>query len=128
MSLSAYLWGIRLFTLFAFFACLGVVIVIDPAETGGVGRGLFFISLFALLTGMLTLFVTWTYRKALGDAGAAHHLGVAFRQAFLLASYALGIVFFQYAGILTWWDALLLLAAVLLVEFSLRRLLGRKAE
>lgn len=123
MSLSAYLWGIRLFTLFALFAYLGVVIALDPAETGGIGRGLFFFSLFALLTGILTLFVTWTYRKALGDTGAAHHLGSAFRQAFLLSSYALGIVFFQYAGILTWWDALLLLAAVLLIEFSLRRFL-----
>lgn len=123
MSLSAYLWGIRLFTLFAFFASLGVVIALDPEEAGGVGRGLFFVSLFALLTGILTLFVTWTYRKALGDMSAAHHLGSAFRQAFLLSLYALGIVFFQYAGILVWWDALLLLAAVLLIEFSLRRFL-----
>jgi predicted ABC-type exoprotein transport system permease subunit len=123
MSLSVYLWGIRLFTLFALFAYLGVVIALDPTETGSMGRGLFFVSLFALLTGILTLFVTWTYRKALGDTGAAHHLNSAFRQALLLSLYALGIVFFQYAGLLTWWDALLLLAAVLLVEFSLRRFL-----
>jgi hypothetical protein len=122
MSLSAYLWGIRLFTLLSFLAFLGVVIALDPEVAGGVGKGLFFISLFAFLTGILTLFVTGVYRKALGDVGAAHNLGSAFRQAFLIALFALGIVFFRYAEILVWWDALLILVAVLIIEFSFRRL------
>lgn len=87
---------------------------------------LFFASLFAVLTGTLTLSVTWTYRKALGENGAAHHLGSAFRQALLLALYVIGIVFFQYAGILVWWDALLWLAVILLLEFSIRRFLNRE--
>ncbi|MEK9151525.1 MAG: hypothetical protein AAB547_02745 [Patescibacteria group bacterium] len=126
MSLTSYLWGIRLFTLFALSAWLGVIILIDPEETGGMGIGLFAISFFALLTGCLTLFVTWAYRKALGEAGAAHHLSGAFRQALLLSLYGLGIVFLQYARILTWWDALLFLAAILLIEFSFRRLLGQR--
>jgi hypothetical protein len=54
-------------------------------------------------------------------------LSSAFRQAFLLASYALGIVF---SGMPGFWsvDAALLLVAVLLTEFSLRRLLDRKTE
>lgn len=124
MSLSAYLWGIRLFTLFAFFAFFGVIIALDPKETGG--RELFFVSLFALLTGILTLFVTGMYRKALGDVGAAHNLGSAFRQAFLIALFGIGIVFFRYAGILVWWDALLLLAAILILEFSFRHLSHEK--
>lgn len=128
MSLSTYLWGIRLFTLFAFFAWLGVVVLLDPEATGGMGVGLLFISLFALLTGLLTLFVTWAYRKALGDKGTAHHLGGAFRQASLLALYVLGIVFFQYGRIFTWWDALLLLAAILLIEFSMRNFSRHKDE
>jgi len=128
MSLATYLWGIRLFTLFAFFAWLGVLIGLDPEAAGSMGAGLFFISLLAFLTGLLTLFVTWVYRKALRDAGAAHHLSGAFRQAFLLALYVLGIVFFQYQRILTWWDVLLLLAAILLIEFSFRRFSQHKNE
>lgn len=126
MSLSFYLWGVRLFTLFALLASLGVVIAIDPEETSNVGRGLFFVSVFAVLTGILTLFVTWIYRKALGESGAAHHLGSAFRQAFLMALYGIGIIFLQYAGILVWWDALLLLAVILLIEFSIRRFFEAK--
>lgn len=121
MSLSAYLWGIRLFTLLAFSSWVGIVFAVDPEHSGVAGVGLFFMSLFAMLLGFMTLFVTWVYRKGLGGASAAHHLGGAFRQAFLLTLYAVGIVFFQYERILTWWDSLLFLAAVLLVEFSIRR-------
>ena len=126
MSLTSYLWGIRLFTLFALFAWIGVVFLLDPKETGSMGIGLFLVSFFALLTGCLTLFVTWVYRKALGETGAAHHLSGAFRQALLLSSYMLGIVLLQYARILTWWDALLWFAVILLIEFSFRRLFGQK--
>lgn len=120
MSFSVYLWGIRLFTFFALIAFLGVVIAIDPDTTAGVGRGLFFVSLLAVLVGISTLSVTWAYRRAFGDNRAVHYLSSTFRQALLLSGYVLGIVFFQYSGILTWWDALLLLAFILLIEFSIR--------
>lgn len=122
MSLSAYLWGIRLFTLLSLCAWLGIVIAVDPNQAGMVGTGLFFSSLFAVLLGAMTLAVTWVYRKALGAASAAHHLGGAFRQAFLLALFLVVTVSFQMARILTWWDMLLLFVAMLLVEFSLRRI------
>lgn len=122
MSLSAYLWGIRLFTLLSFCAWLGIVIAVDPSQSGKVGLVLFFSSLFAVLLGVMTLFVTWMYRLGLGIASAAHHLGGAFRQAFLLSLFFLGLVFFQMERVLLWWDALLLLVVILLFEFSFRRL------
>lgn len=120
MSLSTYLWGIRLFVLLSLCAWLGVIFAIDPGQGDTTGITLFFISFFALSLGFLTLSVTWLYRKLLGVASAAHHLGSAFRQAFLLAVYVLGIVFFQFQRLLTWWDASLLLVAVFLIEYSLR--------
>lgn len=126
MSLSLYLWGIRLFALAALLAWLGVIILLDPGETGTLGMVVFFVSLLALLTGISTLFVTWAYRKGLGDREVVHHLSGAFRQAILLSLYVLGVIYFQYARILTWWDALLLFAVVLLVEFSFRRFLKQK--
>lgn len=128
MSLSAYLWGIRLFTLLALCAWLGIVVAVDPGQGGRTGISLFFVSFFAMCLGFLTLGVTWAYRKALGETSAAHHLGSAFRQAFLLALYAAGISFFQFEKILTWWDSLLLLAAVLLAEFSFRYFSGQQDE
>lgn len=125
MSLSVYLWGIRLFTLLSLCAWFGVVVALDPAQAGAVGLVLFFTSLFAFVLGVMTLFVTGVYRRALGPASAAHHLGGAFRQALLLSLFAIGLVFFQKERILTWWDALLLLAAVLLIEFSFRKLFSQ---
>ncbi len=122
MSLSAYLWGIRLFVLLSFAAWLGIVLAIDPAQAGPVGIGLFFVSLFALFLSSLTLFMTWVYRRALGALSAAHHLGGAFRQALLGSLFLVLLVFFQMKQMLIWWDALLLLCLVLLLEFSSRHL------
>ena len=125
MSLFAYLWGIRLFTLLSLFAWIGIVMALDPAQAGTVGEVLFFTSFFAFVLGVITLLMTGLYRMALGPISAAHHLGGAFRQAFLLSLFLVGIAFFQKARVLTWWDALLLLSAVLILELSLRRVFSR---
>ena len=128
MSLSVYLWGIRLFTLSALLAWIGVVVLLDPEQTGTVGMMIFSVSLFSVCVGVFTLFVTWVYRKGLGDAQTTHHLSGVFRQAILLSFYVCGNIFFQYAGIWTWWVALLFLAVILLIEFSLRRLFNHASE
>jgi hypothetical protein len=122
MSFHAYLWGVRLLTLLSFSAWIGILFAVDPERNGMVGVVLFFTSFFAMTLGILTLSVTWTYRKALGDAVAAHHSGGAFRQAFLLALCGTGMVLLQYLRLLTWWDAALLLVAMLLAELTLRRI------
>lgn len=128
MSLNVYLWGIRLFLLLSLGAWVGIIVSVDPYRAGMVGTLLFFSSLFGVLLGLLTLFVTWVYRKGLGEASAAHHLGSAFRQAFLLALFVLVVTFLQMERLLTWWDSLLVLAAVLLCEFTLRRLINHDNE
>jgi hypothetical protein len=127
MSLNVYLWGIRLFLLLSLGAWVGIILAVDPYRAGIVGTILFFLSLFGVLLGILTLFVTWVYRKGLGEMSAAHHLGGAFRQAFLLALFALGLVFLQMKHLLTWWDGLLVLAAVLLCEFTIRRITSHES-
>ena len=126
MSFSAYLWGIRLFTLLSFLAWWGIVVLVDPTQSGMMGVSLFFTSLFAFILGVMTLLLTMLYRRVLGVVSATHHLGGAFRQAFLLSMCFVGLVFFQKEQMLTWWDALLLLAATLLIEFSLRKIFSQE--
>ncbi|MDD2766750.1 MAG: hypothetical protein PHH40_03235 [Candidatus Moranbacteria bacterium] len=128
MSLSFYLWGIRFFTLMTLIAWLGVVFFFDPHQTGFIGLVIFSLSLFVFLTGIFLLFVIWIYRKGLGDTATAENLAGAFRQSLLLSLFVMGIVFFQYNDILLWWDALLLFAGMLLVEFSFRRFINNKDE
>lgn len=121
MSLYAYLWGIRIFLLLSLCAWIGIVLAVDPYQAGTVGTGLFFVSLFGTILGSMVLFITWVYRKALGVSGATHHLGGAFRQAFLLSLFMILTVFLQMEQLLTWWVDLLLLSAILLIEFTARR-------
>jgi hypothetical protein len=121
MSLYAYLWGIRLFLLLALSAWVSIVMAVDPYQAGGMGKALFLVSLFGTILGTLVLCMTWMYRRALGVAGATHHLGGAFRQAFLLSLFLILMVFLHMERLLTWWDGLLLLAATLLIEFTIRR-------
>lgn len=121
MSLGAYLWGIRLFLLLSLCAWAGIIVAVDPYQSGIVGLWLFYASLFGTVLGTMTLFTMWVYRRALGMASAAHHLGGAFRQAFLLSLLLVVGIFLQMEGWLTWWDALLLLSVILLIEFTARR-------
>lgn len=122
MTLTVYLWGIRLFTLLSFSAWLGIVIAVDPIQAGMVGIVLFFLSLFAFFVGALTLVLMSLYCRVLGTTSAAHHLGSVFRQASLFSLFFVGIILFQKENILNWWDALLLFAATLIIEFSLRKI------
>ncbi len=122
MPLSVYLWGIRLFTLLSLSAWVGIVVAVDPMQAGVVGMSLFCVSLFAFFLGVMTLTLTAIYCRFLGVASAAHHLGGIFRQALLFALFLVGIVFLQKERLLTWWDAALLLALILLVEFSFRKM------
>jgi hypothetical protein len=121
MSLSAYLWGIRLFLLLSVCAWVSIVIAVDPSRAGKVGMGLFLLSLFGVILGIMVLSVTWVYRRALGVVGATHHLGGAFRQASFLSLFGIVMVFLHMEQLLTWWDSLLLLAVILLLEFTARR-------
>ncbi len=120
MTLRAYRLGIRLLTFFAVLAWGSVVFFVDPEAAGRSGMLLFFGTLFVALLGLCTLFVTWTYVRGLGEEGAAHNLGSAFRQAFLLALYAVGNVALFYLKAWAWWASLLYLVFLLLIEFTLR--------
>ncbi len=126
MSLQVYLWGVRLFTLLSFGAWLGIVVAVNP-DTGLTAEVLFFVSGFAFLLGVMTLIMTALYRRMLG-VGVIHYLGGAFRQSFLLTLFIIGVIFLQKERLLNWWDALLLFSAVLLIEFSLRRIFSDSAD
>ena len=127
MSLRAYLWGIRLFLLLSFSAWIAIIIAVEPYQAGAIGRGLFFVSFFGTVLGFMTLLVTWVYEKSLGGVSTAHHLGGAFRQAFFLSFFLVLLVFLQMKQALTWWDSLLALAAILLIEFSFRGFINRES-
>jgi hypothetical protein len=93
-----------------------VMFNIDPDEAGIIGQVFFYVSLFLMLSGVLSLFFVWLRRKIIGDEMAARHLGVNFRQGILLSVLVIIFLLFQSVRILTWWDGLLAAGGIFLIE------------
>lgn len=90
---------------------------LSPFRDGALSLGLFYASLLIALTGTLAL-VLYQWRMFRGkpeQAGA--YFTTALREGFLLSLMLGGTLIFQRLRVLTWWDAFLLLAIVVLLEF-----------
>ena len=116
MTLKTYIWGIRFIALFSIFA-LGVVInYIDPESSGFIGVALFYLVAFFVFSGIFNLFLLFVRKKLLGVESIAKNIGLSFRQGSLLAIIILGVMILQSLRMLIWWDVLLLVAGVFLIE------------
>ncbi|OGI17754.1 MAG: hypothetical protein A3J63_02370 [Candidatus Moranbacteria bacterium RIFCSPHIGHO2_02_FULL_40_12b] len=115
MTLKSYLWGMRLSTFVTFIAWCLTVYYIDPEKAGILGQALFYLTLFLFLTGLFTLFFSFLRRKISAE-GNQSQLGMNFREGALISLMAAIFLFFQNKAILVWWDGLLVIAAVLLLE------------
>ncbi len=116
MTLRTYVWGMLIITLFSFVALFGVVTYIDPDKSGLPGKAVFYAVLLFFLSGFFNLFLLWIRKKMLGKESAVVNIGLSFRQGFLLAVLAVGILILQGMRMLVWWDGLLLVVAIFLAE------------
>ena len=117
MTIRSYLWGMRISTLLAFFAWMLVIWFVDPRSSGSVGPALFYLATLLFLSSLFVVFFTWLRRKFRGgDEIAFIYLSVSFRQGVLLSVLAVCLLMLQSFRILTWWDGLLTLAGICLVE------------
>lgn len=117
MTLQRYLFGIAISTVFCFVAFGLICFYIDPFNTGLIGYLCFYASLFFGIVGFFTLvgfyLRLWFSRNEIIFA----HVGPAFRQAILMATIVIGCLVLQSFRLLTWWDAALFVASVVLLEF-----------
>ncbi len=116
MTLRAYIWGMRLVTLFSFLTLGAIIIYIDPRNSTWIGMSLFYLAAFFSVGGMFNLMLLFLRRKLLGEELAADSVGLSFRQGILLTIIVLGILFLQSLRMLVWWDALLVVAGVFIIE------------
>ena len=116
MTLKSYIWGIRIITLISLVA-LGVVIYyVDPENSGLIGILLFYLVAFFVLSGIFNLILIFLRRKLLGSEMAVKNIDLSFRQGILLAVMIIAIMILQSYRMLIWWDALLVVAGVFLIE------------
>lgn len=116
MSLKAYIWGIRILTLLSLGAFIVVVKFVDPDNSGLVGKIFFYLSVFFFLSGFFNLLLLRLRKRNLDAEKNFSTIGLSFRQGILLSIFSIGILILQSFRMLIWWDGLLLMFGVFIVE------------
>lgn len=94
-----------------------VLFNVDPDVAGAPGFALFYVSLFFSLLGGFFL-LSFAIRRAMDKQELEYKLvGVSFRQSFFFAGLLVLALFLQGSSLLTWWNFLIIIIALTLVEF-----------
>jgi Ca2+/Na+ antiporter len=107
MTFPAYLWTMGATSLLAWAAWALVIFRVDPGETGVLGLGLFYVTLFAGLVGALAVggvlyrvLVLKRHQLVMREAR------ISFRHALMLSFVAVGSLALSAQNLLTWWNIL----------------------
>ncbi len=117
MSRSLYIFGIFVAAVFG-WASWGVVInKLSPYVSPLPALILFYTSLFIALTATFALFGYYLRIWLNKDEVYFQHLNISLRQGVFLSIIMCTGLLFQRFRVLTWWDGLLLVLVMILVEF-----------
>ena len=119
MSLKAYIWGVRIVTILSLGAFVLVVNLVDPEGSGLVGKILFYVSIFFFLSGFFNLLLLRLRKRNVNAENAFSNISLSFRQGILLALFSIGLLVLQSFRILIWWDGLLLMFGIFIIELYL---------
>jgi NADH:ubiquinone oxidoreductase subunit 2 (subunit N) len=115
MTLKSYLWGVRGATFLALVGWGLVIIYIDPQKTGILGQFLFYLSAFFAASGIFMILLGWLRGKP-NEENISQYRGLTLREGVLLSMLAISLLALQGFHALTWWDSLLAVAVVFLIE------------
>lgn len=117
MNTHRFLIPASISALISWTALSVVIIKIDPYSSTEMALMLFFLALFFALTSSFSILGFLIRKRVHNNEIIYNHIGISIRQAILLSLLSLGCLFFLFLGVLTWWDGLLLVAIVSLIEF-----------
>ena len=118
MTLRQYLVLMTVGTLLAWSAVGVIVLAVDPAEAQTVIFAILYASLFMALTGTLSVSIFLIRTKLLRRSEIlSRQVSLAFRQAMMLSALAVLTLHLQGKGLLTWWNSILMILALTLLEF-----------
>lgn len=120
MTLSKYLFLMILATVLCWGAWGLVLVFVNPFETGIMGLVFFYAALFLGLLGVFSILgflLRFVFKQ--GDF-AYQQVKTAFRQGFLFALLLTAAVFLQGMRLLVWWNLILLVVLVGVVEYVLQ--------
>ncbi|XLQ20367.1 MAG: hypothetical protein ACKUBY_01125 [Candidatus Moraniibacteriota bacterium] len=116
MTLQSYLWGIRIGTVISISAFCAIIFFTDPIEIGNIAFVIFYLTLFCSVAGMSVLTLTWIWRRMASDMLTLGEVGMAIRQGILIGLLSTSIVAMQQMKVLVWWDAIIVVGVVLMIE------------
>lgn len=117
MSLRRYLIIMGLGSLISWSAWFLIIFYIDPYNSGFVGLASFYLILFLALLGTLSLlgfFIRFIFLK---KSVLFRHIGISLRQAILFSTLISFSLLLQANRLFTWWNAILLILSLALLEF-----------
>jgi len=116
MTLKQLLLSMLVATIICWFIWAMILTQVDPTDSGSIGFALFYISLFFSLLGSFFL-VSFGWRKVFTKFAMDYKLvGTSFRQSVFFAILVIGILSLQSQGLLTWWNIILIIFALTIVE------------
>ena len=117
MQFRKYIILMIVATLLSLFSFVFTVTKIDPENTTIIGFGLFYTSLFFLLSGSLSLLMIafrWIFIKNLAFFA---NITRSFRQAILFSVTIVSFLMLKGIDLLRWWNMILIIGVVIGVEF-----------
>lgn len=119
MTLRQYLFWMMLSTVLCWLGWLSILQFVDPLGPVALSHGLFYATLSLALIGtfsIIGLIVRTLLRK---HEAVSRHASVSFRQSLLLTFLVIGSLALQSRSLLTWWNLLLFVGTLTLLEFFL---------
>jgi len=110
-----YLWLIRTIGFVAFLSLSFIVIKLEP-EKDILKKIFFYLAFFFLLSSLFNLFFLRLRRKMMRGELVGENIMLSFRQGMLLAILATSLLVLQGLRMLLWWDGLLVVAGIFLIE------------
>ncbi len=94
-----------------------VIWKLDPYESTGLALALFFLSMLIALTCSFTLLGFYLRKWVTQNEASISYINTSIRQGLLLSLCTLICLAFLLLGVLTWWNGLLVVAIIILLEF-----------
>lgn len=117
MTLRQYLILMTISAVFCWAIWVFVLFMIDPTTAGLLGFAFFYLSLFLALAGTMSV-LGLLFRMKFGKEEAVFRtVTTSFRQATLLALLLIGGLFLKSKNLLAWWNIVLLVLALAILEF-----------
>jgi len=117
MTLSKYLILMSLASVVCWVALGLVIFYMNPTSSGVVALSFFYVSLFLAVVGTFAVIGFALRSKIMGGELIFHQVAIAFRQAFWFGILAVVSLWLQSRGILTWYNLILLILALVVIEF-----------